>query len=231
MPSGARFTFGVRGIPGRGGNPTGVTQTKDLIMKILHVSVLAFLTSIPALLPAQPTASSGSVITAPGTATAVSTVKTTATVVGIVPGTRTVSLKRPDGQVVDIRVGDEVRNFDRIKMGDTVTVDYTEALSLELKKGGTGKPDLTESEEVTRAPVGAQPRGAVGRKVSVLADVVAVNGKDQVVTLRGPQGHVVELKVPDPEQLKRIKKGDQVQAVYTEALAVAVTPTPAGSAK
>jgi hypothetical protein len=152
-------------------------------------------------------------------------------VVGIVPETRTISLKRADGHVVDIQAGKEVRNFDKIKVGDTVTVDYTEALSLELKKGGSGAPDHNESQDLTRAPVGAQPRGTFGRKVSVLADVVAVNNKDQVVTLRGPQGNLVDLAVRDPEQLKHIKKGDQVSAVYTEALAVAVEPASAPARK
>jgi Cu/Ag efflux protein CusF len=200
-------------------------------MKILHASMLACLLSVSSLLPAQPTTASGKVTTAPGAAKAVRTVKTSATVVGVIPETRMVSLKRADGHVFNIQAGEEVRNFDRIKVGDTVTVDYTEALSLELRKGGTGTPDLTESQDVTRAPVGAQPRGSVGRKISVLADVVAVNSKDQVVTLRGPQGNLVDLMVRDPEQLKRIKKGDQVSAVYTEALAVAVEPTAAPARK
>jgi Cu/Ag efflux protein CusF len=34
----------------------------------------------------------------------------------------------------------------------------------------------------------------------------------------------VDLRVQDPERLKRVKKGDQVKAVYTEALAISVEP-------
>jgi Cu/Ag efflux protein CusF len=30
--------------------------------------------------------------------------------------------------------------------------------------------------------------------------------------------------VEDPEQMKNIKKGDQVEAVYTEAVAISVEP-------
>jgi ASC-1-like (ASCH) protein len=43
------------------------------------------------------------------------------------------------------------------------------------------------------------------------------------VTVKGPQ-RTVELKVRDPEQLKLVAVGDQIQATFTEALAVAVTP-------
>jgi Cu/Ag efflux protein CusF len=199
-------------------------------MKPLYVSVLASLVAIAPLAPAQTTGSSN-VSTSPGAATAVQTVKTTATVVGIDAATRTVSLKRTDGRIVDIHAGDEVRNFDKIKVGDMVSVDYTQALSVELKKGVSGAAKRTESTDVKKAPPGGQPAATVGSKVTILADVIAVNDKDKVVTLRGPEGHLVELKVQDPEQLKRIKPGDQVQAVYTEALAIKVEPASAPSGK
>ncbi len=42
---------------------------------------------------------------------------------------------------------------------------------------------------------------------------------------------MVDLEVPDPEQLKRIKQGDQVQAVYTEALALKLEPAEAATGK
>jgi hypothetical protein len=35
----------------------------------------------------------------------------------------------------------------------------------------------------------------------------------------------VEVIVQDPEQMKNIRKGDQVQVVYTEAVAISVTPS------
>jgi hypothetical protein len=44
-----------------------------------------------------------------------------------------------------------------------------------------------------------------------------------MVTLRGPK-RTVDVKVRDPEQFKLIAKGDQIEATYTEAIAVAVTP-------
>lgn len=200
-------------------------------MKALHVSILASLLAISPLASAQMAESSGAVSTAPGSAKATQTAKTTATVVGIVADTRTVSLKRSDGRIVEVHAGDEVRNFDKINVGDKVTAEYTQALSLDLKKGGSGIRERSESSDMTRAPVGAQPSGTVGRQVTILADVVAVKSKDKLVTLRGPKGYLVDLKVQDPEQLNRVKKGDQVQAVYEEALAVSVEPASISSGK
>jgi hypothetical protein len=82
----------------------------------------------------------------------------------------------------------------------------------------------TEQKGAVGAKPGEAPGGAVGRQVTIVADVVAVDAAKQVVTLKGPQ-RTVELKVPDPEQFKRIAKGDQVEATFTQALALAVEPT------
>jgi Cu/Ag efflux protein CusF len=42
--------------------------------------------------------------------------------------------------------------------------------------------------------------------------------------LKGPKGNTLDLLVQDPDQFANIKKGDQVEAVYTEALAISVEP-------
>jgi hypothetical protein len=42
-----------------------------------------------------------------------------------------------------------------------------------------------------------------------------------MITLKGPQ-RTVDLRIPDPEQFKRIAKGDQVEAKYTQAVALTV---------
>jgi Cu/Ag efflux protein CusF len=151
------------------------------------------------------------------------TSKVTATIVGIDAATRTVTLKTRSGKVIELEVTDEVRNFDQLAVGDTVKVAYHESLSLSLldKKSEASR---TESQSAERAVPGAKPGGTVGREVTVIADVVAVNAKTQMVMLKGPKGDTIDLHVEDPERLKRIKKGDQIKAVYTEALAVSVEP-------
>ena len=123
-----------------------------------------------------------------------------------------------------------MRNFDKIKVGDTVRAKYTMALSLELKKGKVEKGAPVEESGVTRAPAGAQPAAAVGRKVTAMAEVIAVDAAKHIVTLRGPAGNEVDLDVEDPAQLQNIKKGDHVEVVYAEALAISLesaAPAPA----
>jgi Cu/Ag efflux protein CusF len=79
---------------------------------------------------------------------------------------------------------------------------------------------------MVRAPEGSKPAMAAAATVNVTADVVAVNHKDKLVTLRGPKGNLVDLRVDDPAQLANIKTGDKVDAVYSEALAVKVDAAP-----
>jgi Cu/Ag efflux protein CusF len=199
-------------------------------MRLIAVSIFATLVVVAPLAPAQKSESS-TVSSTPGTAKATQTNKATATVVAVDMATRTVTLKRPDGRIFDVHAGDEVKNLDKIKPGDKVSAEYTQALSLELKKGTVGAAKRIESSDVKRSPAGAPPSATMGSNVTILADVIAVNAKDKVVTLRGPQGHMVDLKVEDPAQLKNIKAGDQVEAVYTEALAIAVQPASGSKGK
>ena len=174
---------------------------------------------------AQPKAPQGATVVSsePGKASAVSVVEATAIVVAINPTTRVVTLKGASGRTMDVLCGDEVKNFAQIHVGDHVKVQYREALSLELKKT-KGKADASAMAAAATAAPGTQPGAAAGVQVTVLADVVAVDPKKSTITLKGPAGNVVELKVHNPDQFKVVKKGDQVEAVYTEAFAIAVTP-------
>src|SRR5688500_14821779 len=87
-------------------------------------------------LPAAAQTSRAVVATKPGAAVAAQTVKLDATITAIDPATRAVTLKGPKGNEVVIVAGPEVKNFAQMKVGDNVAVEYVEALTLELKKGG-----------------------------------------------------------------------------------------------
>lgn len=171
----------------------------------------------------QPPAAAAVVSKEPGKVTVAATVKVTGTVEAIDKKTREVTLKGPKGNLSTMVAGPDVRNFDQVKVGDVVSVGYLEALSLTLKKGGKELRGKTETTDGARAAAGEKPAGIVGRQIEVTADVIAVDTKTQLVTLKGPK-QTVDLKVPDPEQLKLIKVGDQIQAVYTQAVALSVEP-------
>jgi len=187
------------------------------------IGSLGFAMLAALVLPASAQTGAAVVGKGPGVAGAAQTVKMTATISKIDAATRAVTLKGPEGREVTLTAGDQVKNFAQMKVGDVVNVEYVEALTIELKKGSTAPVARTEQAAAGAAKPGEKPAGMVGRQVTVTAEVVDVNPKTQVVTLRGPQ-RTVELKVRDPEQFKRVAKGDRVEATYTEAMAIAVEP-------
>lgn len=200
---------------------------KNMKKILITFAVLGMTLPLPALSQAQkPGAASGAVVVSePGKAVIVSAAEITATVVAIDKATRTVTLKGPQGKSVDVVAGEQVRNFDQIKVGDLVVAQYQQALSLELKKTRTtGTP--TETVAAARAKPGERPAGAMGREITALADVVGVDPKNSIISLKGPRGNVFDLKVQNQDHFKVVKKGDQVEVTYTEALAMSVEPAP-----
>jgi len=178
----------------------------------------------PAAMAQQPKAEAAATIaSAPGRAEAARAVRVSAVVSAIDKATRTITLEGTDAKKFTVVAGPEVRNFDQIQVGSTVTVGFMQALALELKKGGGAPRDATVTSGGGRAAAGAQPGGVAANQVTVMADVTAVDAATQTVTLRGPQ-RTVDLRVPDPKQFKMIAVGAQVQATYTEAVAISVEP-------
>ena len=180
----------------------------------------------------QPGATKGAaVVSEPGKATAVRAAEISAQVVAIDKATRTVTLKGPKGNAVDVVAGDEVRNFDQIKLGDFVVVRYAQALTLELRKTKAAGGDITVHEEGARAQPGEKPGVAGARQITAIADVIGVDPHKSTITLKGPRGNVVTLNVQNPDQFKVVKKGDQVDVTYTEAVALSVEAAPKPAAK
>ncbi len=197
-------------------------------MKQMHTLAAAIL-GVSALVAAplsaqQPGAQTASLVAkGPGVAGGVNVTTVSAKVVAVDKDKRLVTLQGPLGNQFRVVAGKEVRNFDQVKVGDELVVTHAEALTLELKKGGDGIRERVESQGAARAPAGGKPGAAEVNRVSVVANVVAINARTQVVTLRGVD-YIVDLRVPDKKQFNQVKVGDQVQATYTEAVAIAMEP-------
>ena len=197
-------------------------------MNKLITPIVATILAIPLIGIAQ-NAPQGAVVVAkgPNEAVAAEAVQIQGKVKSIDKQSRIVVVVGKQGKEVTLPLGPEVKNFDQINVGDIVTLNYVRALALELHKsvngGKLGQPITTE--QAVRAKPGEKPAGAYEKTVSVTANVIAVNQKTQMVTLKGPN-RTVELKVKDSSMLKDIKVGDQVDAVFTEAVGISVTSAP-----
>ena len=192
---------------------------------VLPLAVALF-TALPAAAqPQKPDVKGGTMVSSePGKAHALAAAEISAQVVAIDKKTRTISLKGPKGKVVDIVAGDDVKNFDQIKVGDFLFVRYLQSLALELQKAKTNATGISETGTVVKADPGQRPAVGGAREVSAIAKVTAVDPKAKTISLTGPRGNTVTLDVQNPDQFKVVKMGDEVLVTYTEAVAISVEP-------
>ena len=157
-----------------------------------------------------------------GSDSASRTVTATATVEDVDQKTREVTLRTADGERKRIHVGDEVRNLPQVRKGDVVTATYYESIAVALRDATGEKPSVSTTQDMERAPLGAKPSGAVMQQTTLTAKVTAVDKKKQTVTLEGPKGGTLTLRVEDPKKLDTVVVGHLVDAVYREAVVISV---------
>jgi hypothetical protein len=152
----------------------------------------------------------------------------TATVQAVDQAKRLVTLKAPNGNTQTIEVGPEVQNLPQVKAGDKVVVHYYEGLAAELKKKGEPAPahDVAEASVAMKAAPGQKPGAMVGSAVNNTVVIQAVDKTANTVTFTTKDGtHTVAVKKPEAQKfIAGLKKGDQVDITYTQALAISVEP-------
>ena len=145
----------------------------------------------------------------------------TATVEAIDVGTRQLTLKGSDGRIATFDVDEQVKNLPQVEVGDHVVVDYIEGVAVYIVKPGKA-PSVAVEQASDVAKRGDKPGIAAAHRITLVAVVEEIDENAPSVTLRGPDGHLLEIKVSDPDNLKKVRVGETVQITYTQALAVSV---------
>ena len=157
----------------------------------------------------------------------VTTYSVDATITAIDPANRTVTFTGPAGRSVVHKVGEGVR-LDTTKVGDLVSVGFEDRLTFVLAGPSARTPG---DRDVNVAAAARGPRAAVGvdaNQAVLTWWVTAVDTANNKISLVNPGGGEVRtFSVTTPEgrsQLPRVKPGDQLTAVNTQVLIVAITP-------
>ena len=146
-------------------------------------------------------------------------------IVKIDKDSRAITLKNEEGKEWTFTAGSEVRNFDQLKRGDLVIMEYYSGLAIALEPKGSGLEERASELEVERAKAGEKPGMKVTASTYILAEITAVNTKYRVVAIEGPENTLI-LKVSDEIDLSQIEVGQQIEALYTESYAISVVPAP-----
>jgi hypothetical protein len=152
--------------------------------------------------------------------------KVEVTVEAINPATREVVLRGPKGPY-SVAVGPEVKDLDKLHVGDRVVVSYYQGLAAQMAKGDTKATDPAASTFEYRAPGGQPPGGGSGGSITTTVTVEAIDGATNSVVFRRADGsvHIIAVKSPNMMQfIRTLKPGDSVEVTYTESVAINVVP-------
>jgi Cu/Ag efflux protein CusF len=142
----------------------------------------------------------------------------TATVEAIEASTRTVTLKGPEGNYVDVVAPPEMTKFSAIKVGDKVTARYYENIVLSVQRPGQ-KPVDRDATAVTKS-TGAKPGATASMQRTITATITAIDMKVPSITFSGPNNWTYSSRVEDKKALAAVKVGDKVDITWTAALLV-----------
>ena len=135
---------------------------------------------------------------------------------------RILTLLGPKKNVVDVHVGEEARNFDQIRVGDELRIEYYESVAIYLGKTGT-QPEEDAGLVVARSAKGEKPGGYAVGAIDVSASVVGIDKKKRTLTLKLPEGNVVTTEVDKSvKAFDTLKVGDTIHARLTKAIAISV---------
>ena len=144
----------------------------------------------------------------------------TGTIEAIEAASRTITIKKPDGTFVTTIAGPDIKRFPELKIGDTVNARYYENVVVRVK--APGEPDVVSSAKGTTGSEQVLPGGTKAKQLTITATITAIDQTTPSITFTGPNGWKYSSKVQDTAALAKVKVGDKVDIVWTEAVLVSV---------
>jgi hypothetical protein len=139
---------------------------------------------------------------------------------------RAVLLRLPSNQLTTIIAGPAVENLAQVRAGDNVTIRYVAAVAARVAPAGSA-PGPGAAVGAARAEPGQRPAAVVGEAVATRVRFIAFDRRRNVATFSLANGRVVSAELRSPEMqgfARGLRRGQQVDLAYGEAVAVAVTP-------
>ena len=146
----------------------------------------------------------------------------TATVEAIDAPSRTITLKKPDGTMVTVVAGPDIKRFAEVKVGDKVAARYYENVVVRVKQ--PGERDVDAANKATTPAEQVLPGGTKAKQQTITATITAIDMDAPSITFSGPRGWTYSTPVMDKAALAKVKVGDKVDIVWTEAVLVSLEP-------
>ena len=136
---------------------------------------------------------------------------------------RTVRIREDGGNVVTLDIPQSIP-FDRVKVGDVVSVSYFDRVSVRAKPAG--EPDVERTEPpVTTATAGDLPGASVASRRVTTVTITGWDPATRTLSFKGPTGTSYSRHLADTtpaDILTGLKVGDRVDVTRTEAVSLAM---------
>jgi hypothetical protein len=129
---------------------------------------------------------------------------------------RILTIRTDPGSTRDVYVGPELKIFDELQMGDTVTVRYVDSIVVAVRPGA--KPQF--STDTTGAAQKARGGSDVIAQVKVTVTVEKVDVPNRQVVYKKADGQSETRLVENPKLLEGLKPGDVVEVTVTRERAI-----------
>jgi hypothetical protein len=153
-------------------------------------------------------------------------IEQTIKVTGIDASTRQVTGIDGDGNARLLQVGQEVVNFDQIRLGDLIKTVVTEELAVHLRGKNEPSDDGLVSQ-VALAERGDKPSGSVVESFQATATVVGLDAARQEAKLQFEDGSTRVFPVRKDVDLTKRSIGEEVVIRRTQTVTIAVESLPA----
>jgi hypothetical protein len=154
--------------------------------------------------------------------TMVDVVTLTAVVKDINYQTRSVQLAEPDGKVRTVTAGSNIRNLTSVKIGDTVTMEANQEMTVEVHPG-PGEPMNVGTESQTGSLPGEKPSSIRTIEGVLRTRVESIDYAARTFTCKNRKGVLATYKVSnDVKRFNEIRRGDMLFVEYKQIVAVSV---------
>lgn len=137
---------------------------------------------------------------------------------------REVTLKGPGGDTVTFTASEAIKRLNEVKPGDIVRADSLVSVVAEIRKPTEeeAKHPLVILDAAGRSDKDMPPAAGTVKRYKVVTTIEVLDRRNNTVTVKGPLGRYLTARVSDPERLTKVRIGETVVIVYTEALVISL---------
>ena len=134
---------------------------------------------------------------------------TKAPVEAIDRNTLVVTLRAPKGNTVAAQAVDSISGLSDVKVGDEVEATYSQSVAVTVRQPGEPEPKKEDASWHTGKTAASA--------LTITLTVKEIDRPTQTVSIKGPEGRVVNFRLSNPKTIDSLNVGDSVDLSLTQA--------------